>query len=94
MVERSFSLETAVAIAGNFASSGQTVSRPEMRLAGGIEDRHRPVTIELDFEDPIGRIKGSFRALRHHWREEGWEGGLWHFSGLAGGQANSCGITG
>ena len=35
-----------------------------MRLAGRIEDRNRPVTIELDFEDPIWRVKGSFRALR------------------------------
>jgi hypothetical protein len=49
------------------AVESPAVARPEARLAGRIEDRNGPVTIELDFEDPIWRIKGSFRALRHHW---------------------------
>jgi hypothetical protein len=57
------------------------VSRPEVRLAGRIEDRDRSVTIELDFEDPIWRIKGSFRALGHHWGNKRREGFLRHREG-------------
>ena len=51
-----------------------------MRLARGIEDRDCPVTVKLDFEDPIRGVKRSFCAFRHHRRDEGWECGLWHFS--------------
>ena len=41
-----------------------------MRLAGRVEDRDCPVTIQLDFEDPIWVIKRRFCTLRHHRRDE------------------------
>ena len=36
-----------------------------MRRADRIEDRARPVTMELDFEDPIWRVEGGFCAFRY-----------------------------
>jgi hypothetical protein len=49
-----------------------------MRLAGSVEDRNRPVTVELDFEDPIRRIKGSFGAICHHRGNKFGEERFWH----------------
>ena len=78
MVERSSSLETAVATAGNFASSARPLRDHRWSLPAPSKDRDRPVTVELDFEDPIWRVEGSFRALRHHRGNEGWDGLLGH----------------
>ena len=36
-----------------FGLQRKAVAGPEVRLARRIEHRDRPVTIELDFEDPI-----------------------------------------
>jgi hypothetical protein len=38
----------------------------------------RAVTVELDFEDPIRRIKRRLRTFRHHGRNKVGEGGFGH----------------
>jgi hypothetical protein len=39
-----------------------------MGFASGVENGDGPVTVELDFKDPVRRIERRFRTFRHHGR--------------------------
>jgi hypothetical protein len=58
-------LSIAVSVGDRFRNrrellfEGQSIPGPKVRFASGIEDGDRPVTVELDFKDPIRRIKRS-----------------------------------
>jgi hypothetical protein len=79
MVERSFSLKSAVATAGNFCSSGKPFPGPEMRFAGSVEDGDSAIPVQLNFENPIRRVERLLYTVRHHAENERWEGFLGHF---------------
>jgi hypothetical protein len=49
-----------------------------MRFTGSVEDSDCPVTIELDFENPIRGIEWRLDALRHHRPDEARKGILGH----------------
>jgi hypothetical protein len=56
----------------------QTVSGPEVRLTSRVEHCDPPISVQLDFENPIRRVEWLLRDFSHHGLDEGWQGFLGH----------------